>query len=330
MSASDLTTIETKSRIAEFVAKYAFKRELFIYYIFVAVLLLFAVVLHDTAFFSLTNFMNIIRQTAPITVMAVGLTFALAVGHIDLSIGAVVALSALVGAVLLQYTGIPLAVLGALCVGLFVGLINGFLIERLQVSSLLITLGTMGVITGLARQFTNLESVPIINSNFTGFFGAGELFGIPSLLVWTVIIAAIGYVALTKLAFGRHLLAVGGSPKAALAMGIKVTRIRIYALVISSMAAALAGLLYAGRLHGARYTLGEADLLTVIAAVAIGGTSLFGGRACIIGAVLGSWLMGLINNGLILSGFSTNEQMIARGLILIVAVAIGVKEIKNG
>ena len=110
MSASDLTLIERKSRVMEFVSKYAFKRELFIYYIFLAVLLLFAVVLHDTAFFSLTNFMNIIRQTAPITVMAVGLTFALAVGHIDLSIGAVVALSALVGAVLLQYTGIGLAV----------------------------------------------------------------------------------------------------------------------------------------------------------------------------------------------------------------------------
>ncbi len=308
----------------------ALKREFFIYYIFLTVMLLFTITLHDSGFFSLTNFMNIVRQTAPVTIMAIGLTFALAVGHIDLSIGAVVALSALVGAILLQHVGIPLAVVGALSVGLIVGLINGLLIERLQVSSLLITLGTMGVITGVARQITNLESVPIIDQNFTAFFGAGELFGVPSLLIWTVVVAAIAYIVLTKLAFGRHLLAVGGSPKAALAMGIKVTRIRLYALVISSLAAALAGLLYAGRLHGARYTLGEADLLTVIAAVAIGGTSLFGGRACIIGAILGSWLMGMINNGLILSGFSTNEQMIARGVILVIAVAIGVKELKNG
>ncbi|WP_289096832.1 ABC transporter permease [uncultured Pseudoalteromonas sp.] len=308
----------------------ALKREFFIYYIFLTVMLLFTVTLHDTGFFSLTNFMNIVRQTAPVTIMAIGLTFALAVGHIDLSIGAVVALSALVGAILLQHVGIPLAVVGALSVGLIVGLINGLLIERLQVSSLLITLGTMGVITGVARQITNLESVPIIDQTFTAFFGAGELFGVPSLLIWTLFTAVIAYVVLTKLSFGRHLLAVGGSPKAALAMGIKVTRIRLYALVISSLAAALAGLLYAGRLHGARYTLGEADLLTVIAAVAIGGTSLFGGRACIIGAILGSWLMGMINNGLILSGFSTNEQMIARGVILVIAVAIGVKELKNG
>lgn len=308
----------------------ALKREAFIYYIFFVVLALFAIVLHDTAFLSVNNFMNIIRQTAPITIMAVGLTFALAVGHIDLSIGAVVALSALVGALLLEQFGIPVAVAGALLVGVCVGLINGLLIERLQVSSLLITLGTMGVITGVARQISNLESVPIINPDFTFYFGAGEVFGIPVLFLWTIVIAGIAYLALNKLVFGRHLLAVGGSPKAALAMGINVVRVRLNALVISSVAAALAGLLYAGRLHGARYTLGEADLLTVIAAVAIGGTSLFGGRASIVGAILGSWLMGMINNGLILSGFSTNEQMIARGVILIIAVAIGVKELKNG
>ena len=308
----------------------ALQREAFIYYIFFFVLLFFAVVLHDTAFFSLSNFMNIVKQTAPLTIMAVGLTFALAVGHIDLSIGAVVALSALVGALLLQHTGIPLAVLGALLVGVTVGLINGLLIERLQVSSLLITLGTMGIITGIARQLTNLESVPIINQDFTFLFGSGKVLGLPILLIWTVVIGVVAYIVLNKLAAGRHLLAVGGSPMAARAMGIKVTRVRLYALIASSTAAALAGLLYAGRLHGARYTLGEADLLTVIAAVAIGGTSLFGGRACIVGAILGSWLMGIINNGLILSGFSTNEQMIARGVILVIAVAIGVKEIRRG
>jgi len=308
----------------------ALQREAFIYYIFFFVLFFFAVVLHDTAFLTLANFMNIVKQTAPLTIMAVGLTFALAVGHIDLSIGSVVALSALVGALLLQHTGIPLAVLGALLVGVTVGLINGLLIERLQVSSLLITLGTMGIITGIARQLTNLESVPIINQDFTFWFGSGKILGMPILLIWTLVISGIAYIVLKKLAAGRHLLAVGGSPLAARAMGIKVTRVRLYALIASSTAAALAGLLYAGRLHGARYTLGEADLLTVIAAVAIGGTSLFGGRACIVGAILGSWLMGIINNGLILSGFSTNEQMIARGVILVIAVAIGVKEIRRG
>lgn len=310
--------------------QYLLRRDAYIYYIFLLVLALFAIVLHDTAFFSFDNFMNIVRQTTPVTVMAIALSFALAVGHIDLSIGAVVALSALVAALILPEGGIVLATAAALGVGLLVGFINGVLTEKLQVSSLLITLGTMSVLAGIARQLTGMESVPIINQDFSFWFGAGDLAGVPVLLLWTLLITALGFVLLNKLRFGRHLLAVGGNPQAARAMGISLGSMRVKALMISAVGAALAGLLYAGRLQGARYTLGEADLLTVIAAVAIGGTSLFGGRVCIIGAVLGSWLMGMINNGLILSGFSTNEQMIARGVILIVAVAIGVREARNG
>lgn len=306
------------------------KPDAYIYYIFLLVLALFALVLHDTAFLSLDNLLNIIRQTTPVTVMAVALCFALAVGHIDLSIGAIVAVSALIAALLLPVAGWWLAVPAALGFGALVGLINGLLTEKLQVSSLLVTLGTMSVLAGLARQLSGLESIPVLDERFISWFGGGDIAGIPSLLCWTVGVAALGYLVLNKLRFGRHLLAVGGHSSAARAMGIPLTRLRVSALMISAMGAALAGLLYAGRLQGARYTLGEADLLTVIAAVAIGGTSLFGGRVCIMGAVVGSWLMGMINNGLILSGFSTNEQMIARGVILIVAVAIGVRENKHG
>jgi ribose transport system permease protein len=203
------------------------------------------------------------------------------------------------------------------------------LIERLKVSSLLITLGTMGIITGISRQVSGLESIPIIDPLFRSLLGNGNLLGVPGLLWWTLTFALVGYLILNKLVFGRHLLAVGGNPEAARAMGLRTENIRIKALVMCSLCAAIAGLLYAGRMAGARYTLGEADLLTVIAAVAIGGTSLFGGRVSIIGAVIGSWLMGMINNGLILSGFSTDEQMITRGLILITAVAIGAREAKN-
>jgi ribose transport system permease protein len=305
------------------------KPQYFIYYMFMLVLVGFALFLNDTGFLSLANFMNIVRQTAPITIMAVGLSFALAVGHIDLSIGSVVALSAIVAAILLQYVGVPLAVAGALLSGVLVGLINGLLIERLKVSSLLITLGTMGIITGISRQVSGLESIPIIDPLFRSLLGNGNLLGVPGLLWWTLTFALVGYLILNKLVFGRHLLAVGGNPEAARAMGLRTENIRIKALVMCSLCAAIAGLLYAGRMAGARYTLGEADLLTVIAAVAIGGTSLFGGRVSIIGAVIGSWLMGMINNGLILSGFSTDEQMITRGLILITAVAIGAREAKN-
>lgn len=308
------------------VSKMVLKREYFVYYGFFCILLYFSITLSDTSFLSVANLMNIVRQTTPITIMAIGLTFALACGHIDLSIGAVVALSALVCAVLLENYPMAIAVIGALGVGVIIGFINGVLIEWLRVSSLLITLGTMGIITGLARLITNLEAVPIINKKFTFIFGSGNLGAIPVLFIWTIAVFVIAFIGMNKIKYGRHLLAVGGNPKAAHAMGIDVIKVRITALVITSVAAALAGLLYAGRMHGARYTLGEADLLTVIAAVAIGGTSLFGGKASIMGAVIGAWMMGVINNGLIISGFSTNEQMIARGLILVIAVAIGSKE----
>lgn len=307
-------------------SKMVLKREYFVYYGFFCIVLYFSITLSDTSFLSVTNLMNIVRQTTPITIMAIGLTFALACGHIDLSIGAVVALSALVCAVLLENYPMPIAVIGALGVGGIIGIVNGVLIEWLKVSSLLITLGTMGIITGLARIITNLEAVPIINKTFTFIFGSGNLGAIPVLFIWTIAVFVVAFIAMNKIKYGRHLLAVGGNAKAAHAMGIDVIKVRIIALVITSVTAALAGLLYAGRLHGARYTLGEADLLTVIAAVAIGGTSLFGGKASIMGAVIGAWMMGVINNGLIISGFSTNEQMIARGLILVIAVAIGSKE----
>ncbi|WP_085907029.1 ABC transporter permease [Kiloniella majae] len=301
-------------------------REYFVYYALILVIAFFAVVLSETAFLSTPNFMNIIRQTTPITVMAVGMTFALAVGHIDLSVGSVVALSALVCGLLVDIVPWPVAVFAGLSSGLLVGLINGVLTEWLKVSSLLITLGSMGVISGIARVITNLESIPITNDSFTYIFGSGSFGPVSVMFIWTLLALILGWVFLSKTRFGRHLLAVGGNPTASRALGINVVKVKITAMVIAGGAAAMAGMLYAGRLHGARYSLGEADLLTVIAAVAIGGTSLFGGRASVAGAVVGSWLMGVINNGLILWGFSTNEQIIARGLILIVAVAIGVKE----
>ncbi|WP_120495385.1 ABC transporter permease [Kiloniella sp. EL199] len=301
-------------------------REYFVYYALILVIAFFAVVLSETAFLSTPNFMNIIRQTTPITVMAVGMTFALAVGHIDLSVGSVVALSALVCGLLVDIVPWPVAVFAGLSAGMLVGLINGVLTEWLKVSSLLITLGSMGVISGIARVITNLESIPITNDSFTYIFGSGSFGPVSVMFIWTLFALVLGWVFLSKTRFGSHLLAVGGNPTASRALGINVVKVKITAMVIAGGAAAMAGMLYAGRLHGARYSLGEADLLTVIAAVAIGGTSLFGGRASVAGAVVGSWLMGVINNGLILWGFSTNEQIIARGLILIVAVAIGVKE----
>jgi ribose transport system permease protein len=299
---------------------------LVVYVGFLVILLFFAVALRDKGFLTFDNMMTIVRQTTPVTVMAVGMTFALSTGQIDLSIGATVALSALVAALVLGEVGVWLAVPAGLAVGTLVGVANGVLTVSLRIPALLVTLGTLGIVTGLARMITNLEAVPTLDEGFNFAFGSGSVGPVSVLLLWTLAALAVGHAVLHHTVFGRHLLATGGDIAAARASGIKTARITILAFVISGITASLAGLLYTGRLHGARYTLGEADLLTVIAAVVIGGTSLFGGKGSVVGAVFGSWLMGMLNNGLILMGFTVAEQMIARGIILIMAVAISLRE----
>jgi ribose transport system permease protein len=301
-------------------------REYVVYAALVLVFAFFAVMAGDRGFLTGSNLLNIVRQTTPITIMAVGMVFALCAGEIDLSIGSVVALSSLVAAVLLRDGSIALAVAGGLGVGLAVGLINGLATVKLRIPSFLVTLGTMSVVAGEARSITKLQAVAIENSTFNFLMGSGSLGPIPILLVWTLAVALIGHIFLKETVFGRHVLATGGNRGAAQSVGIKTQRIKVAALTISATTAALAGMLYAGRLNGARYTLGEADLLTVIAAVVIGGTSLFGGKGSVVGAVMGSLIMGMVNNGLVLMGLDVSQQMVVRGFLIIAAVSLSLRE----
>jgi ribose transport system permease protein len=299
------------------------------YVIYVGFLLIFAtfaVLLRNDGFATLSNLFNIAQQTAPVTVMAIGMVYVLTAGEIDLSIGSIVAVSALLAAVVLREWSWPVAVIAGLGAGAAIGALNGALVAYGRLPSFLVTLATMGVFAGVARRMTDLQSVPIQNDFFNAFFGSGSLFGLPSLILWTLVAVAVGYFVYRETRYGAHVHAVGDSARAARATGIKVLRVRFSVLVLSGMLAALAGLLYAGRLHGARYTLGEADLLTVIAAVIVGGTRLNGGSGTIIGALIGSLLMGILNNGLILMGYQPSDQMIARGLIILIAVATTLRE----
>jgi ribose transport system permease protein len=297
-----------------------------IYVGFLAIFAFFAVALRDAGFATPGNLVNIVQQTAPVTVMAVGTVFVLTAGEIDLSIGSIVAIAALLVAVLLRDWPWPLAVVAGLGAGAGVGAVNGALVAYGRLPSFLVTLATMGIGAGVARRMTNLQSVPISNDIYNGLFGAGALFGVPSLVLWTVAAVAIGYFVFRETRFGAHIHATGDNARAARAAGIKVDRLRFGVLVLSGVLAALAGLLYGGRLHGARYTLGEADLLTVIAAVIVGGTRLNGGAGSILGALIGSLLMGMLNNGLILMGYEPSDQMIARGLIIVIAVALTLRD----
>jgi ribose transport system permease protein len=304
-------------------------RSYVVYFGFIAILLFFAIAVGGRGFLTTSNLMTIVRQTTPISLMAIGMAFALSAGEIDLSVGAVVALAALVTALLLREANMAVAILGGLGIGLLVGLVNGLITVKIRIPSFLVTLGTLSIVTGLARTITGLEGVSIRNQVYNYAFGSGRLGSLSILFVWMVGFLILGHAVYRHTAFGRHVLATGGNRTAAESVGINTGRIKVAVLLVTSMTAALAGMLYAGRLHGARYTLGETDLLTVIAAVVIGGTSLFGGRGSIIGAVVGSVIMGMVNNGLILMGLDVPEQMMARGVIIILAVALSLREARE-
>ncbi|MFL5840973.1 MAG: ABC transporter permease, partial [Thermoleophilaceae bacterium] len=176
------------------------------------------------------------------------------------------------------------------------------------------------------RSITNLESVAVENQGFINVFGSGDVGPIPSLAFWAIGAVALGQFVFRHMRFGAHVVATGDNGRAARVTGIRVDRVRFAVLVLSGAAAAAAGILYTGRLQGATYTLGEQDLLTVIAAVVIGGTRLFGGEGSVIGALVGSLIMGMLTNGLILSGLSSSEQMISQGLLLLLAISLTLRE----
>jgi ribose transport system permease protein len=300
-----------------------------LYVVYVAFLLIlgfFGIALHDEGFLSSTNLLNIVKQTTPITVMAVGLVFVLSAGEIDLSLGSVVALTSLVAALALRDYGLVAGIAAGLGVGVGVGLVNGLFVTLLRLPSFLVTLATMGLVAGLARWVTDLASVAVINETFAKVFGSGSVGPVPSLVGWTLVVVGIGYFFFRHTRFGAHVVATGDNAAAARVTGIRVDRVKLSVLVLSATMASLAGLLYAGRLQSGTYTLGESDLLPVIAAVVIGGTRLFGGAGSVVGALIGSLIMGMLNNGLILMGLSASGQMIAQGVILLVAISLTLRE----
>jgi ribose transport system permease protein len=304
-------------------------RRYVVYVAFLLIFVFFAATLRDDGFLAQANLLNIVRQTTPVTVMAVAVVFVLSAGEIDLSLGAVVALSALVTANVLQSRSSVLAVAAGLGVGLGIGAVNGLFVTVLRLPSFLVTLASMGLVAGLARMITNLESVAVENQSFINIFGSGNVGPIPSLAFWALGAVALGQFVFRHKRFGAHVVATGDNVAAARAAGIRVDRVRFAVLVLSGTSAAVAGILYTGRLQGASYTLGEQDLLTVIAAVVIGGTRLFGGAGSVIGAVAGSLIMGMLTNGLILWGLSSSEQMISQGALLLLAISLTLRAPKR-
>jgi ribose transport system permease protein len=297
-------------------------RQYVVYAGFLIIFLFFAITLQDRGFLHPNNLLNIARQTAMVAVMAVTMTFVLSAGEIDLSVGSVAGLASVVAAMGVGYLGLIGGIIGGLATGIVMGLINGLLTTAIGIPSFLVTLAMMGIATGTAMWISDTAAIPIIDRTYNFFFGSGNFGPVPTLLVWMAIFAVIGHIALRRTSFGRKVLATGGSEAAARYSGVDTRGIKLRVLLLSALAASVAGMLYAGRLHSGRFQVGEGDELSVIAAAVLGGTSLFGGRGTVIGSIVGALMIGLINNGLILMGLEYSQQLIARGVIILLAVAV--------
>jgi ribose transport system permease protein len=297
-------------------------RQYVIYIGFVIIFVFFAITLSGSGFLTPTNLLNVFRQTAVITVMAVAMTFVIGAAQIDLSVGAVAGLASVTAAMAIDAFGLVPGIAAGFLTGLFVGAINGALVAVVAIPSFLVTLGMLGIARGVAMWITDTAPQPIADAAYTYTFGSGDVGPVPTLALWALVAVVVGHVVLRKTPYGRKVLATGGNATASRFSGVDTRRITFLVFAVMGVVAALGGMLYAGRLHSGRFQWGDGDELSVIAAVILGGTSLFGGRATVIGTFLGALMIGLINNGLILMGLESSQQMIVRGVVIVAAVAL--------
>jgi ribose/xylose/arabinose/galactoside ABC-type transport system permease subunit len=294
------------------------------YMLYIAFLILLVVFsLSSPWFLSIENFLNIGRQTTLVSIIAVGMTFVIVARQIDLSVASTLALSGMAAALAMSHINnswIVGAVAG-LGTGALVGLLNGILTTQLSIPSFLVTLGTLSIARGLAMMVTNTKPVIITNETYFAIFGEGTFLGMPVPIAWTLAAMIVGVLLLHYNVFGRRIYAVGGNPTAALYSGINTKWVTTSAFVLTGTLAGLAALVLSARSHAARPDVVQGMELDVIAAVILGGCSLFGGRGYILGTLFGSLIIGTLNNGLVLLGVSSPMQLVIKGAIIVAAVA---------
>jgi ribose transport system permease protein len=284
---------------------------------------IFAYLLRDTGFMSPVNLLSIVRVSTTITIMSIAIVFVLCAGEIDLSIAAIVPVAALITALLLSwdYNFVLAALIGVLF-GAGVGCLNGLAVVFFKIPSFVVTLGSMGIMQGLAQIVTNATTVSIANDPFFFWFGGGSIGSIPILAFWTLGALIVGSVILSRTAMGRRVLATGANAAAARFSGVRTGRVKVGVLTASGAAGGLAGVLYDGQYAAANFTTGASDLLSVISAAIIGGAALEGGKGTVLGAVVASLLVGTLNNALVLIGFGAPQQVMVQGVIIVAAVVV--------
>jgi ribose transport system permease protein len=287
-----------------------------LYAAFAILLVIFSVA--SPWFLSIDNFLNIGRQTALVSIIATGMTFVIIARQIDLSVGSTLAAALAMAHVANNWVVGAVAGIGT---GALVGLINGLLTTRLSIPSFLVTLGTLSAARGLAMMVTNTKPVIITDEAYFAIFGEGRFAGMPAPIAWTLAAMAGGILLLHYSIYGRQVYAAGGNPTAALYSGIYINRVTTIAFILTGMLAGLAALVLSARSHAARPDVVQGMELDVIASVILGGCSLFGGRGFILGTLLGSLIIGTLNNGLVLLGVSSPMQLVIKGAIIVAAVA---------
>ena len=293
------------------------------------ILMVFVSILNPT-FLQANNLMNLMRQLIINGFIALGMTFVILTGGIDLSVGSTLAVTSAIFAGLLQNgMNTILAILIALGLGLILGLINGFLITKGKLAPFIVTLATMTIFRGLTLVYTDGRPIAGPKDNFAfQFLGKGQFFGVPFQVILFALAFLILWTILNKTALGRKIYAVGGNEKASFISGINIDKVKISVYVISSLMAVLSGLVLTSRLNSAQPTAGVAYEMDAIAAVVLGGTSMAGGSGSLTGTLIGILILGVLNNGLNLLGVSSFYQQIVKGIVILIAVLIDRKRNK--
>jgi ribose transport system permease protein len=275
------------------------------------------------------NLLNIANQIAVIAIMAIGMTLVILTGGIDLSVGSLLALGAVIASLLIREIaggeqagtfGMILACAGAITICGLLGLVTGWLVTRFHIAPFLVTLALMLVASGVAYRITKGESVYQVPDSFTWLGRGSGLLGLPNAVILMFFLYGLAHLMMTRMVIGRHLYAVGGNRVAARLSGIPVERVLLFAYVMSAILAGLGGVVMASQLKSGSPTYGDMYELYVIAAVVVGGTSLSGGRGSMIGTLLGAFTIAVIQNGMNLMNVESYTQKIVLGSVILGAV----------
>jgi ribose transport system permease protein len=287
----------------------------------VAAILIVGAILEPDTFLTSDNMLNVLRQASVVGVLAIGMTFVIATGGIDLSVGSMVAAAAVAGG---QFTdsGSLAFILGAIGMGVLLGGINAGAIAYGKVVPFIATLAMFTMARGLALWLSDKTPVSLFRLDGVRWFGNGEVIGIPSAVIVFLAVTVLAWVLLNRTRYGRYVVAVGGNREAARIAGVNVQRIVFSVYVISGICVAIAAILVSGRLASASPIIGNLYELDAIAAVVIGGSALAGGRATIVGTFLGVVTFALIFNLLTLMDLAVEIQQITKGLIILAAVLV--------